>query len=166
MRFVPEKPLFKTVLCACVFAVLGSYAHAVPVAWQLNNFDLLDGGDAMGVFTYDADTNTYSDVSITTTAGTISGNPFPGASYSFVRNDSFVSPSATFVSLLATSGPDFTGVSNFAMQFDGPLTNAGGTLGLNFFTEAICANADCSLVNVGGRGVVSSPNSATVTSIE
>ena len=84
MKCIPENPLFKSVLCTCVIAVLGANVRAEPIVWQLNNFDLLDGAVATGVFTYDADTNTYSDVSITTTAGIISGNPFPGASYSLV----------------------------------------------------------------------------------
>jgi len=150
-------------LIAVLFSPMA--ANADSIVWQLNDFDLLDGGVATGVFTYDADTNTYSDVAITTTAGTISGSPFPGASYSFVRTFGS-SPGATIVSLLASFPADLTGVSNFGMQFDAPLTNSGGTHGLNFFTEAICANASCSAVFAGGRGVAAGvPNSATITSI-
>jgi hypothetical protein len=52
------------------------------------------------------------------------------------------------------------------MQFDAPLTNSGGTRGLNFFTEAICANAGCTAVFAGARGVGAGvPNGATVTSV-
>ena len=154
-------------LFASVFVLSSAAAHAVPITWTLNNFDLLDGGAvATGTFKYDADINTYSDVSITTTAGTISGSPFPGASYSIVRNDAFVTPLAIGVTLFPTSTnlADLTNVSNFGMQFASALTNAGGTVGLIVFIEAICGNVGCSSVFVGGRGVSTGvPNAATVT---
>ena len=41
-------------------------AHADPVTWTLDNAVFDDDGTATGSFVYDRDTNTYSDVSITT----------------------------------------------------------------------------------------------------
>lgn len=150
--------------CAVAMSFVGTRVYATPIVWQLNDFDLLDGGVATGTFTYDADTNTYSDVLITTTAGIISGTPFSGATYTFVRNDAFVSSGPLRVSLFPVAGPDYLGVSNFGMQFDGTLTNAGGTHGLTYYTEAICANPECSAVFSGARGFGGGmANNATVT---
>lgn len=52
---------------------LASVAHAVPVTWTLSNVlfsnDGPSGVTASGSFKYDADTNTFSDISVTTTQG-------------------------------------------------------------------------------------------------
>lgn len=49
--------------------VLSSLAQAVPITWSLNDVRFADGAIATGSFIYDAETNSYSDVSIFTGIG-------------------------------------------------------------------------------------------------
>ena len=57
-----------------LIALCAINAAAKPVTWYLQGVTFLDGGTGSGSFVYDADTNlpfgTYSNISITTTAGT------------------------------------------------------------------------------------------------
>ncbi|MFC5344671.1 IPTL-CTERM sorting domain-containing protein [Brevundimonas staleyi] len=50
-------------------ALVATPALAVPVQWTING-TFQDGGTIGGTFIYDYDTNTYSSINITTTAGT------------------------------------------------------------------------------------------------
>ena len=60
--------------------VLVAHAVAVPVTWTLSGVTFGDGGIATGSFAYDASSNTYSNVNITTTTGSARS----GAVYRFV----------------------------------------------------------------------------------
>jgi hypothetical protein len=128
-----------TILCA----VPGS-GWAVPVTWTLRDVVFNDGGVATGTFVYDADTNTYSSVNVTTTTGTARA----GATYAFVCTPPCVDgsqPSSTGASFLTTSpASDLTGLPVFVFaSFDGPLTNAGAR-GLTILViELSCADATC-----------------------
>ena len=46
--------------------VLSAVANGVPLIWYLSGVEFTDGGTASGSFTYDADSNTYSNINITT----------------------------------------------------------------------------------------------------
>lgn len=124
-----------------------SSVQAAPIQWTLTDVLFEDGGTATGSFIYDADTNTYSSISIVTT-------------------DALLAPIATFTSLLggsstdaalATGGGDQTGQPFLQLlYFQFPLTNAGGTLYLidPFFPTAssfdgTCLNAGCTSVDYG-----------------
>lgn len=132
------------------FVLLGCWmtsVQAVPIQWTLTDVLFDDGGTATGSFIFDADTSTYSSISIVTT-------------------DAFLAPLATFTSLLggsatdaalATTAGNQTGLPFLQMlYFQFPLTNAGGTLYLidPFFPAAssfdgTCLNATCSSVDYG-----------------
>jgi hypothetical protein len=119
-------------------------ASAVPVTWNLLQVQFQDGGTASGSFVYDADTNTYSNVNITTTAGSAR----PGATYAFVCvlpcvNDGQPNPEG--VSVLTTSpASDQTGLPILLFGFLTPLTNAGAKELPAFVFEVNCADATCS----------------------
>jgi hypothetical protein len=102
-------------------------ARAVPLQWTLSgiNFTNPPGGDtgtASGSFFYDADTNVYSDISITTSAGTI----VAGSTYTHV--DTLSSPSPDLVIFSPTAPLEILQYQLF-LQFAAPLTSAGGAVG-------------------------------------
>jgi hypothetical protein len=139
----------------CILFVGPLTAHAVPVQWTFSGVTFTDGGTANGSFVYDADTNVYSSVNITTTAGTL----FPGAVYT---DESPGFTSTASVALFVTAAPQpLTGTPAFAPAFAAPLTNAGGTVTLApaALREGTCNNATCSV----GTGLRSFTVGNTIT---
>ncbi len=129
----------------CVFALWMAFASgpalAVPLLWTLNDVTFNGGGTASGSFRFDADTASYSDVSVTT-----AGGGSLDASFDFAAEGD-----ADFLNLLNEGdGPDFNGAPTLRLRFLDLLTDAGGEVGLqlnSFFTGAAgCGNADCSIV--------------------
>lgn len=120
---------------ACFF--LSFSAAAIPITWSLVGVTFTDGGTASGTFVYDADTNTYSNVNITTTAGSVI---LTGATLQFVAPG--LAPNSSQVLTVASNAADLTGARGFALFFTPGLTNAGGTHSLDG-QEASCANATC-----------------------
>ncbi|HEY3348398.1 MAG TPA: hypothetical protein VGM13_01315 [Thermoanaerobaculia bacterium] len=116
---------------------LTSAASANPVIWTLNGVTFTDGGTASGSFVYNADTNTYSSVNITTTAGSVI---VTGATLLYVV-PAFSSSGGVLTA--ASNAADLTGARAFALNFGTALTNNGGTVTL-LGQEASCANATCS----------------------
>ncbi|MBF2097123.1 MAG: hypothetical protein IGQ88_01935 [Gloeomargaritaceae cyanobacterium C42_A2020_066] len=98
-------------------------AAAISLTWTLSGFNFVDGTTAVGSFDYDADTNTYSNISIIVD-NPIPANGVPGYSFPSVFTDSdiFFGDSSSLV-----LGPDNNLFDQF---FDIPLTNAGGTIGV------------------------------------
>lgn len=128
----------KTIIA--LFVVVIAYpaaANASPVVWTLQNATFAGGGSASGSFTYDATTNQFSSINISTTAtGAYTAQVFTfGNCCDNILLDTFASNAA-----------DQTGVHYLQIQFVNPLTNAGGTD--PFFSgndyEGVCANATCS----------------------
>lgn len=64
-----------------LFVLLTVAASAAPALYTLQGVVFADGGAASGSFVYDAVTNTYSNVSITTTTGAVR----TGATFTFVN---------------------------------------------------------------------------------
>lgn len=104
-----------TFIIAIAASLFASVALAAPVVWTITGANLASGKLITGSFTYDADTNTYSNINISTTGGV---GPFtliypsPG-------------PSATggyFIQSPASPG------QNGIVMFSAAKTNAGGTL--------------------------------------
>ncbi len=106
--------------------LLASGVKAAPIEWTLQDVFFQDGGRAGGSFFYDADTNEYSNVSITTTAGSI----FSGASYSYVRADASDDSKVWFLS--DPSGAVDTPA--FFSDLAGQMTNSGGSVYLFLFS--------------------------------
>jgi PEP-CTERM motif len=130
-------PVLLILLCA------PSIASADAITWDLSGVTFDDGGAASGSFVYDADTNTFSVINITTTAGSM----FPGATYTTLSG-AFGS-SNTGMLLGAASG-DLTNTDLLLLMFGADLTDLGGlvplvTGSLIGSVEGTCDNADCSL---------------------
>ncbi len=134
----------KNLLAAMVLAMASISAFAVPVLWTLTGVVFNDGGTASGSFIYDATTNTYSSVSITTTTGSTR----TGAAYSVTNTSISSSTAALYVTSAAANQ---TGLPALFLPFTSALTNAGGSvnirLGLNASfdgSESNCGDAACS----------------------
>jgi len=102
-------------MAASLFA---SVALADPVVWTLNGVTTLDGQTVTGSFTYDADTNTYSAINVTSTGGV---GPFT-ALYPGVPSSAGI---AAFIQTPASPG------QNGIFLLSPIKTNAGGTLTIN-----------------------------------
>jgi hypothetical protein len=106
--------------------LLGSTtAYAIPVTWTLDSVTFDDGGVAFGSYTYDAVSNTYTNVAITTSSG-VGG--FPGSFYEDACNVSTCHPdyedSRPVFGLL-----DGTNLERIVvLTLEGPMTNSGGIL--------------------------------------
>ena len=133
-------------------------AGASPIQWTLADVLFEDGGTASGSFVYDADTDVFSDILVTTTAGAFA----PGAVYT-----SLVVGGAGDAVLTSGSG-NLTGAAALQLVFYTPLTNAGGLVPLVdlFFLqfssyEGSCVNASCSTLDFArlmvDGGVIGTP---------
>jgi hypothetical protein len=141
--------IFRSLITALVLFVafcVPSIASADGITWNLTGVTFDDGGTASGSFNYNAVTNTFSSIDITTTVG----SAFGGATYTTLSGAFPGSSTSTSLFLGASSG-SFTGLPLFLLLFDAPLINSGGTVtdplttGLDFGGgEGTCDNADCS----------------------
>ena len=130
--------------------VLGS-AQATPVVWTLDNIVFDDGGTATGSFIFDADIWEWSDINITTTAGTA----YAGDTYASLNSDyPFNSPNdMLFVN-------DLVDPHTFVLRLQDVMTNSGGTILLSQSLEAQCSDSDCA-----GGPVLRSFVSGSVTAV-
>ncbi len=118
---------------------------AVPIQWTLSNVTFVGGATASGSFIYDADTNTYSAISIVSTgSGSIPGSTF------VVK---YPSANASFVCFMTGNPSDLTGQRIFILPVSGgPLSNAGGTRTLSSVNaEGTCTNAACTNATLNVR---------------
>src|SRR5207248_1169338 len=135
-----------------VFAFAGVTMSAGPIVWTLNSVLFGDGTTVTGSFTFNADTTTFSALSMTTSGGTsvpatsswvFNTNNLPNAEQNSAGITGFEAVDALsgnetgahFISLFRTGGP--------------LMTNAGGTITLNFFRAGTCADVPCANVNSG-----------------
>jgi hypothetical protein len=116
-------------------ALCSVFASAGPVVWILSGVTFADGGTASGSFVYNADTNTYSSINVTTTTGSARS----GATYHFQNGGG-----ANALGMVTVVAADLTGTPDLALGFSSSLTNAGGTRTLTGNFEATCQNAGCS----------------------
>ena len=133
-----------------------SSAFAAPVTWSLNGIVFDDGGTATGSFVYDADTDMYSVINITTQGGDTVG--FPGDSYTqlFTENDS------TSESLQTQP---ISGNSGFGMKFETSLTDTGGLVDIVFgdpISVEICFGCSGPLRYIAAGSVSAIPIPAAV----
>jgi hypothetical protein len=120
-------------------------ANAVPIEWTLNDFVFDDGGTASGTFFYDAETNSYFDITVTTTTGSARN----GASYGYLNTNlggfSINDHAAVFVD--RDPSQDLSGANALYFQLAQRLTNAGGRADLvsaDWSGETSCADPDTS----------------------
>lgn len=123
--------VFAAILASALLAA--GPALAIPLTWYING-TFADGAVINGSFTYDADTNTYSAVSINVTGGAL-----PNATY--------VTPNTPFLGAVQLSAVTAAGTgsgerrANFV--FVGPLTNAGGLVLLSPSSGEGTCNVGC-----------------------
>lgn len=126
------------VLCAG----FATAASATPLIWTLNGLAFDDGGTASGSFVYDADSNHFSAVNLTTTAG----SNLPGATFHYVCTSPCVATTwsdSEVVFLFAGAATDLTGAPAFALSFTPTLDNSGASAAVRG-GETVCIDAVCS----------------------
>lgn len=102
--------------------------HAAPVTWHLLDAVFDDGGLAAGIFTYDADTNLYSDITVSVTVG--SNSSFSDTIYEYTGAATTIQPNK----LLGAAHPIINlGDSLLDLIFSTNLTNSGGIVSLEVF---------------------------------
>ncbi len=139
--------------------------YAGPINWELSDVTLSDGITVTGSFTFNADTDTYSNVDITTTAaGPFSAYTFLDTCGTDVSSCTGVSPNSTEALFLTSNASNQSGLPAIAFFFTGVggvppagLTDAGGTidisnssLSVGAVQEAFCSNSACSSPAEGG----------------
>ncbi len=161
--FVSEnRNMVRIGIAILLLAALAGIASATPVTWTLSGVAFSGGGTASGSFVYDADTNTYSSVNITTTTG----GTRSGATYIAACLGTGVTCSATTLQLFTAAAGPFTGLPNWYINFSTALTNSGGTKTVTGGQESNCPNAGCSSPQAPSRSVsaggqVTAPAAAT-----
>ena len=133
------RKLFST-LAVLSLSLWMTTALAAPVVWDLSG-TFQDGGTASGSFTYDADTSTYSAISIDTTAGSTITT---GNSYDITKAEIGCATSTVVCLLDSFDGPDYTLNLLLNLAWSTSLTNAGGTISIAVAREYTCVNSDCS----------------------
>ena len=101
-------------------AVISPQAMAFSLTWTLDNASFIDGGTASGSFDYDADTNEYTNINISTTAS----DNFEAVTY---NDGSFSSRDSDSDSLVLSIPDPSSPTQTLTLEFSRPLTNAGGT---------------------------------------
>jgi filamentous hemagglutinin family protein len=135
--------------------LLANGIEPVPanVIWTFQNsgFGGADTGTALtGLFAYDADTGLFSDIMVVSGAGAT----LPGANYIALGPQG----SANLIDFVSSTAVDITGAHRLRLGFNGPLTNAGGTLNIAFGFEAFCLDSNCNFPGFGpnARGLIGS----------
>jgi hypothetical protein len=120
-------------------------AAAVPLTWTFQNAIFTEGGVAVGSFVYDAGTDIFSDMNVTTSGGDTFA--FPGINYAVGSGGS-----NTITGTTVPVDDDLTNTWAFSILLLENMTNAGGTIGFDlptqggsgFAGEALCGDAICS----------------------
>jgi len=122
---------------------LSSVAQAVPVSWTLNDVVLSDGGTVSGSFSYDADTNTYSDLNVSAYVPSV-------LIVAEDQNLSFGGLGSGWSTPFTMNLNDWyeSGLELF-MRFDGNLSNSGGTLNILSYGDGTLSGIYDSELNGG-----------------
>jgi hypothetical protein len=137
------------VVLVSIVALFSASANATPVVWYLSGVTYEDGGTASGSFTYDADTNTYSAISVSTTAGSIITT---AKSYDVIKSGVGCNTPEVFCIINSADVANCAGKTGGTFAHSGtPLTNAGGTIALTFAREYTFENFTCSTVGAPQR---------------
>jgi hypothetical protein len=114
--------------------LISAAVNAASVKWELTDVVFDDGGTASGSFTYDADSNVYSNISIVTTLGSIHG----GAEYQFLNP--FFEPREDRLLVVEQETAE-SGSYAFNLLFDESLIYkiTGDEVGFGNANEALCS---------------------------
>jgi hypothetical protein len=117
---------------------------AAPVTWTFQNVVFVDGGSAAGSFIYDAATDIFSDIDITTTAGSVLSDAAYGISNPYLSSATTISYGTTLAQFVYAEG-DLTGTQSMLFSMDGLLTNQGGSITISDSAEVACINSNCGI---------------------
>jgi hypothetical protein len=139
----------------CATFLVGQ-AAAAPVTWYLDDATFFDGGVAIGSFVYDAATNTFSDISVTTSGGSNSGSTY-----------SHAAPTAdSGRPIFTTATGVLSGLPVLLFTLVADMTDAGGDILISlpdaFSSEGLCQDATCSNFDVASDRLFAS---GSITSI-
>jgi hypothetical protein len=156
MRFV-ARALVAWLAVLCLWGAAGAQAEPIGYSFTTSFFD---GGLAFGHFIYDADTTTYSNVSIT-----VSGSATPSLDGTYIypcpSADCFGIPLATNLYVLRDPPPppgtDLTGSQVFVLTFGTPLTDARSPVTADA-AYGTCNNISCIGQDLGPDAVRNNPN--------
>lgn len=152
------KKVLRTSLLSLFALTLAPFsATATPLLWTLNG-TFTDGGTASGSFTYDADTNVFSNINILASGGS---SGLPASAFQYIS-----SSGSTFLVLFDSNAPDLTGAHWLMLGFNSPLTNNGGVVDVGNGSELTCNNATCSNLTLPTRGFTASGNTVTAPTPE
>jgi hypothetical protein len=127
---------------------------SAPQRWFFGGVVLSDGAQVFGSFVFDANTGTYSSISITTTGG----SAMSGTTY-FTQNPS--AGSSAIVSAVSAASIVSGTTTFFSASFASALTNAGGTVNITSVSEGICTSANCATSGTLRTAVVAGTVSTT-----
>lgn len=138
---------------AVVLLLAANAAHAVPMEWTLNNWILAGGDTVEGSFIYDADTGTFSNISIFSTLNSISftyaGVNADANTLEFVTGDpSSDDLTRTSVMLGSLGNPGMTNVEETLFVLTQGGTNPESS-------QSLCTSDDCSISGSPGGGIPS-----------
>ena len=150
---------FLRMLIAMGALALGAFAN--PITWTLSGVTFADGSTASGSFVFDADTNTYSSIDITTSTTDL------GGTYGFdcvSPCNGLPSDASEVLFLQHESSSDLSNTPGLVIFFATALTDAGGTDAIHGF-EGVCSDKTCSAANapfvdISSGNVVSTPESS------
>lgn len=151
----------KTLLCAIsLSAATLTPVAAAPVNWVLQNVTFEDGATATGGFTFDAETNLYSDISISRTDGLAPGgaNQILHEAAIFTQfTPGGLTQSPSFA-IFTTDAADQTDQLFFQLLFGSPLTDDASPTTLNVLGTGTgrCATLTCDLVQAEQAVLVTS----------
>lgn len=129
--------LFAVAALACA---ISPAAKATPVTWLVAGFTFTDGSVINGGATFDATSDTYSNILVEATGGTLYNNVF----FLFLNPSLPVSPSYLTLVAALPSG-NLTGVASLWIIPESPINGpAGSVVHSSFAIEALCADATCS----------------------
>ncbi len=148
------RALRTSLLAVTTFLLSSAAASAGVLTWTITNgpFNVYGDGGMTGSFDYDADTDTYSNIHLSTNATSQSGVPYT----------IFTEKGDYYFTAYATIPSDLNGVLFAELAFDNPLTNDGGTDAVAVI-ENVCQDSTCSghsTVSLGIYGTVEAPTSS------
>jgi hypothetical protein len=136
MRFAR---LFLIAIFAVAALLLPSLASADGITWTLEDVALNDGGFVTGAFNYNATTNSFSAIDLTSTSGSL----LNGMNYTTLTPPFFSTSTLLGVGPATIPSGGYTGLTFLELFFTNPLTNSGGTDSV-YAVETFCANSNCS----------------------
>ena len=159
-RFAPQDSKGRRMLtpsrlfiCLLSFLMIAG-AQAATVKYTLSGVTFSDTATASGSFQYDAATNTYSNVNITTTGATRAGETYNSVSSGFAGDSGGVL-------LVTTPEGSQAGLPGLSLLFSPVLPGTAGTATLTG-QEADCSDSGCTVPSGTIRSITAGSATATV----